>query len=276
MLNQQIDITDLRNRFIYQLKVDCQGEQEIGLFMSGGIDSCAVLFGLLRLKKRVTVYSFSLPGKLSTDFKTSEKISRKLNCNFVGIELWAEVNLDLIKELMTKYECKKKTYIECLYPFLASMPYVKEKVILTGYESDDHFLLNKEALIHYKKTLELNQEYRRSIFKDYSTDQFEKLKQIGLAFEKRIKSPYCSKPIYDYFYDKTWYEINRPKIKFPLIKMFDEMESINELFYHANLQMGDSRLREHFAVLLNSSVNKNKRTRMMDVYRDMYNQYHSI
>ncbi|WP_084373365.1 asparagine synthase-related protein [Reichenbachiella faecimaris] len=268
--NQQIG--DLRDRFLSQLKLDCQDENEIGLYLSGGIDSCAVLLGLLALNKEVTAYTFSLPGKLSTDFRTAQKVAEKFNCKFVGVELWQNVNLSIVYKLMKTFQCRKKTDIECLYPFLATMPHVKERVVLTGYESDDHFLLNRQAMTHYKKTLELNQAYRRSIFQNYSTLQFEKLKEIGLSHGKSIQSPYCSKPIYDFFYDKTWNDLNKPKRKYPLIQMFDQMSLIGDLLYHSNLQMGDSGLREHFAVLLNSSINKNNRSRVMDLYRDLFNE----
>lgn len=268
--------TELRTIFLNELEKMTQGEDKVALFLSGGIDSNAVLIGLKKLGKSVAVYNFKLDGqKPSTDYILAKHNAERFDCDFIEINLYDPVNKGLVISLIRDFHRKKKTDVECLYPFYCCLPHVKERVILTGFESDKYFLLSRKARVHFKDTLELNQQFREMVFDNYSTDQFNTLKKIAASYGKRIESPYCTKSIYDFFYDKDWNELNTPTIKYPLTTMFEETKALGDL-YHAGLQMGDSGLREHYEPLLDSSLNKNGRTRMMDLYRDIYNEYHKV
>ena len=58
---------ELRKIFLAQLNRICGYYHQVGVFLSGGIDSNAVLFGLLELGKDVTAYSFRVDRVASTD-----------------------------------------------------------------------------------------------------------------------------------------------------------------------------------------------------------------
>ena len=264
----------LKDIFINEVAKIVGDKKEAGVALSAGIDSTCVLFALLELGIKTTVYSFHVEKVFSRDYLYAKKTAEHFSCDFVECVIPRPIDRHSIIELIEKYGLKKKTDIECTYPFLFLLPKVREEVLVTGACADGHFCLSKKGRIHYRHTVELLREFRDGLFDNPNYAQVETFTQICKNnFDNlKIDTPYNKQSIRDYFYDMTWDECNKPKEKFPLRDMFPKMLEQITIFNHTNYQCGDSEIRDIFEVLLDDADwNSKNRSRMIDVYRDMYN-----
>jgi hypothetical protein len=154
-------------------------------------------------------------------------------------------------------------------------PKVKEAILLTGGAADGHFCLSKRGMIHFRHTLEKMNEFRDNLFDEPNYSQRVTLNELGWHENQvSVRAPFGADSVREYFRTKTWEDINRPKQKQVLTDMFTQFELIKR-FNHTNLQCGDSMIREVFEEMLDiSDLNKKNRTRMMDLYRDLYFDFH--
>lgn len=249
--------------------------------LSSGIDSSDIMFYLKDIGVDVHAYTFRREGVISTDFA-----SAKSNCAAIGVpfhEVIIPNNIDrtLIERLMSDFGLRKKTEIECCYPMDYVWKQMAEdgfKKAFSGYICDQYFCISKNAMMHYKETLELNQEFRRG---KMDLLDFEKTGKwtwgrqtkawAGQAayYGLELEMTYVDKRNYDFFYNFSWYELNSPREKYPLWMLFPEYVKKCELYKHTNLQCGDSQIRELFEPLLDDkTLNVKNRKRMLDLYRD--------
>lgn len=265
----------------------CSGSDTVGVALSSGIDSNLLMFSLLEAGKKVRAYSFHREGVLSTDYVLAKQNAETLNVPFTEVVVPNELDMTKLKKLMTKYNLKSKTDIECTY----TMSFVWEAMgrdrvpyAVAGIGIDNHFGSSKTASIHYKETLELNQEYRKIKYDRYDFETTgrwglsdQAMAWVGLANENGVslKLPATEKQVYDFFYTKTWYELNEPTQKHPMWECYPEYVKKLDLRKHTNLQCGDSLIRELFEPMLESKLNKKSRKRIMDLYRDLHEEYNS-
>ena len=79
--------------------------------------------------------------------------------------------------------------------------------------------------------------------------------------------PYFEPEVYDYFYDRSWEEINKPYQKALIKDRFDEFKKI-KVKPHINYQLC-AEIDKLFENLIdNKEININNRTRVMDICRD--------
>lgn len=265
---------ELKTIFMKEIKQQTFGYNNVAVALSSGIDSAAVMFALLELGKHVRAYTFHVEGVESQDL-----IHARANAKTFGVELIEsvipkKVNVNLVLRIIYKFNRKKKVDIECLYPFFYILPKVKEEVLLTGHGADGHFCISKKGMIHFKHTLEKMNEFRSDTAGDSS--QRKTLQEIAWHEAKiRINFPFPHPLIVQYFSTKTWDEINRPKQKQTLTDMFPDQFAKIKRFNHTNLQCGDSMIREVFEPMLdNGFLNTKRRSRMVDLYRDLYLYFH--
>ena len=223
--------------------------ERIALCLSGGIDSVVLFSLLLQHKKQVTVYSFTLQNYISEDFKKAKNLAERFNCVFEPIYL--PVDLDILKKdifiLHSKYNCKKKTEYECVWPFLYVYPKIKESVIVTGLGAEGHFGCTKKGILHFKNDLDT---FRNQYFNQDNVNQIQQHTKLCKEFSLDYYFPFLSKDIREFFIGKTWDEVNKPKIKYPILNLIDFEFSPKS----SNLQVG-SNIREHFDLLLNTDWN---------------------
>ncbi|MHC4314765.1 MAG: asparagine synthase-related protein [Planctomycetota bacterium] len=270
-------MNELKRIFLQNLDLITMGESDVAVCLSSGIDSTSNMLGLLELKKNVRAYSFHIEGVQSQDFVHARANAKTFGVEFIECVIPNEVNVDIVIEIISDYKRKKKTDIECIYPFYYLFPLVKEHVVLTGAYADVHFCISKNAMIHFRHTLELMNQCRMKLFKNKDTSQITELAQMARErFGLRVETAFDKMNMINYFADKTWDEINRPRQKQAYVDMFPEQFEKIRRFNHTSLQCGDSQIRELFEPLLNSEIlNVNKRKRMMDLYRDLYFEFHS-
>ena len=250
---------------------DCTSK-EVGVLLSGGVDSTSLAFAALRLGKRVSAYTFHIAGYNSYDSLQAKKTAQSFGWSICDIE----VPIDRIEEdfqrLASKYECKKKTHFECTFPFLYVYPEIQQSVVLSGVAADGHYGVSKKACIHYKEP--------KSLFDEFRSDYFEQknpaglLQQLLLASEHNIKliTPYLDEAVVQHFRKYDWYELNKPYQKHHVREAFPEFENV-KIKNHINLQLGAGidKLFER-EVLSSKKLNFNNRIRVMDICRDWSNK----
>ena len=83
-------------------------------------------------------------------------------------------------------------------------------------------------------------------------------KRVADKHNKKFITPYLSKAVRDFFYDKDWYELNEPFQKHHVVNDFIEFKKFN-FKKHINLQLGAG-IDKRFETLLNNSrINPNNR-----------------
>lgn len=283
-------IDELRNIYeaiISESLVGIDKNEKIGVALSSGIDSNSILYALIKLGyTNVHGVTFHRQNVLSTDFLVAKQTCKNLGVGFIEVIIPDKINLALIKHMIKTHKMKKKTYIECLY----TMDYVWEEMrkngivhAFNGAISDAYFCINKKASMHFKKTLELNQQFRMSCFENVVFDdagvpiqsnypQGKYWVRMAAEHGVNMRMPFDDTRLFKYFWDLSWYDLNEPREKYPLWQLYPDMVSKSgKLGKHTNLQCGDSEIRPLFECLLaDPSVNTRKRIRMMDVYRDMF------
>ena len=110
---------------------DNVSDEEVGLLLSGGLDSITVGISCELVGKKVNAYSFHLEDNLSYDFEMASTIASKRGWNFIKIVV---PKSKLVEDWyrLVKLGCRKKTHFECVFPFLYVYPNIKEKYVLTG------------------------------------------------------------------------------------------------------------------------------------------------
>lgn len=284
------EFKDLFERVLSNELKNVSKTEPIGVALSSGIDSNAVLFGLIHLGYNVVGYTYYRTGHHSYDYLVAKKTCENLGIPHVGVEIKDDLDFPLIKHLIKDHDFKLKTAIEVLY----IMNHVFEKmhmdgikVAFCGCDADDYFCISKKAQIHYKTTLELNQEFRKLCFDsiEFGPDGFatnviwdRQLRYWKVIAEENsidLKMPYNRLEFFNFFWDKTWQELNQPKQKYPLWSLYpDFVSKSGKLTTHIDLQCGDTNIREIFEVLLkDKKLNVKKRNRMMDLYRDFWENW---
>jgi len=243
----------------------------VALALSGGIDSLSIMFALLRLGREVTAYSFRLDGIQSTDFAEARRWADKTGVNFKPIVLPTEIERlkEDVKILVDQYGLSKKTDIECAWAFLYLLPVVQESVLVTGSASDGHFGISKKAMIHFRHSTEKLDEFRNMTFSNPNYAQQVTIKQLGQIYNVDVKVPYASQPMRDLFMGCSWKELNTPKQKQPIIDSFIPNFKQGKVRQHTNLQLGDSKIAEHFTKLLNTDWNTKRHKSVVGIYNSV-------
>ena len=235
---------------------------DIALCLSGGIDSIALFSLLLEHGKKINVYSFAF-DESSHDFIIARSLADKAKCHFTPIFLPRDIET-LKNDVLTlhkDYGCVKKTEYECVWPFLYVYPCIKESVIVTGLGSEGHFGTTKKASIHFKNDLD---SFRREFFSNPNVSQKNQHEALCKNFHIASWFPFLTKEVFDWSLGKTYDEINKPKLKQPLIDMitFDIRPK------PSNLQCG-SGIREHFDELLTTSWNRHNYKSVVGVLNEI-------
>lgn len=244
-------------------------DKDVAVLMSGGIDSLTCAFSAMRLGKKVHTYTMKVNGIDSGDSIASKEAAKIYGWDHNEIN----VPIDNIKEdflkLINDYNCKKKTQVECAFPFLYVYPKIKQKYVLSGWAADGHYGLSKRAMIHFR--------YPKRLFDNFRYDYFNKenivgiLQQYKLAEENDLTfvAPYVYEHVYNYFITKDWDTLNKPFQKYEVVKDYPEFKRLPKVRKHENLQLCAG-IPKYFEMLLNDKeLNTRNRKRVMDLVRDL-------
>lgn len=255
---------------------ELEGHKSIAVALSAGIDSAMILFCLLDLGYKVTAFTFHREGVISTDFKLSKENCKILGVDFVEVIVPNKIDTNRLIHIMRDLKVKNKSAVECTY----TMDYVWEKmqehnvdIAFSGIGNDSLYGSSKKANIHFGKTLELNQLFRRNNFMSTGTYQFNGQVKAwsNLCAEKGIKLsvPIWDRTIYDFLNPFTFKELNTPTQKTPCWNLYPDYVEKTTIKKHENLQCGDSQIRELFEpLLLDKVANPNNKKSMLAFWKD--------
>ena len=226
---------------------------------SGGMDSSSVVLSALDIGKEVRIYSFSFGDKFSSDFEAARKLAWEFNLTFVPVWLPTEQDeiVETVKHLIKKVGCKKKTAIECLFPFYYLIKIMKEfedETLVTGVAADGHFGLSKKAMIHYSKDDQKFKKFRQDYFSNLESAGTKRLIKLCELNKINLCNPYFEPSVFSLWIDKNWQELNKPRQKEVIRKYYPELDDL-KIKPHTNLQLGDSKIAHRVG---NAVISKDK------------------
>ena len=213
---------------------------------SGGIDSSSVVLSALDVGKDVTIYSFSFGDNFSSDFDAARRLAYKFDLTFTPVWLPTEQDeiVETVKHLIKKVGCKKKTAIECLFPFvylIKQMQHFEHETLVTGVAADGHFGLSKKAMIHYSKDDQKFKKFRQDYFSNLESAGTKRLIKLCELNKINLCNPYFEPSVFSLWIDKNWQELNKPRQKEVIRKYYPELDDL-KIKPHTNLQLGDSKI----------------------------------
>lgn len=252
-------------------------DDTVAVHLSAGVDSLTCAFASARLGKKVVGYSFFLDGQPTTDSMGAEEISKIFGFDFVPIDVPVDAIEEQFFNLIRNYECKKKTQVECTFPFLYVYPEIKEIDVISGIAADGWYGSSKKVCINFKEPKSLFDSYRESYFASDNIAGLNQQLQLAKEFNKNYIAPYLDDRVRDYMMKLDWYDINKPFNKAPIVNAFPEFKKIpNRRKHHENLQLV-GRVDKYFETLLdNPLINVYNRSRVMDLVRDHQNTSNTL
>ena len=238
-------------------------DKEVAVLLSGGVDSLSVAFAAHRLGKKITAYTFHLENNRTYDAMKAAEVAKLFGWDCVTVIVPTFNIKNDFQRLVKEVRCKKKTHFECCFPFLYVYPEIKENVVLSGWAADGYYGISKKAILHYGpgKTKEKFDEFRDNYF--------------DINNKKQLLTPYLSMTIKDFFYNKTWEELNKPFQKHHVVNAFEEFKKF-KFKKHINLQLGAG-VDKLFETLIDDKfINFKFRKRVMDICRDWSNMSDDI
>jgi asparagine synthetase B (glutamine-hydrolysing) len=219
---------------------------KMAIATSGGIDSASLVMAAQDLGKKQIIVSFTFDDFESHDFKSARLLAKHFNIDFLPVILPSYQNeiVETVHFLIKEIKCKKKSAIECMFPFVYLLKVLKKKKIdtlVTGLAADGHFGLSKKAMIHYSKDDKKFKQLRQEYFSTYESAHIVRLQQLCNNNQILLQNPYFSPLVFDLWIDKNWQELNKPRQKEAIKKYFPELDKF-KIKPHTNLQLGDSKI----------------------------------
>ena len=174
-------------------------DDKVAVLLSGGVDSLSVGFAAeVVLGKKVHAYSFRLDTQTSYDYEKAKEVAEQFDWKFTGIEIPTNNLVEDFHKLV-ELGCLKKTSYECTYPFLYVYPQIQEKYVLSGWAADGYYGISKKAMMHYKHTQELFDEFRDNYFRPDMCANYNWHKKVSEQYNKILVTPYLDGKIKEFF-----------------------------------------------------------------------------
>lgn len=248
-------------------------DDQVTVFMSGGIDSHACLFACIDLGLKVNVLSFTLDTHESTDFKAARHAAETFGLEFIPIVL--PTNEEHLKSWVRfavhKLGLSNKSEIECSWPLYTAIRHLghqeKTKHIVLGLGGDSYFLMAKSASMHCKDmVLEQRRKATRRVLSQNSL----------VKREAHARGIYAHLPYFEFgrIYAELQMETDFKKINSPqksfYNQAFPEYRKRCKVRGHQNFQLGDTNISGIFSdVLLKSDWNTRNSKAIIAVYNDV-------
>ncbi|MEX0596219.1 MAG: asparagine synthase-related protein [Candidatus Paceibacterota bacterium] len=223
------------------------------IFLSGGIDSATILAASLVLGWKPLCITFHLDEE-SDDARIAKSMAETFNCEIEVIKISSDIEtLKRDVETIIDMGTIRKTYIQCMQPFLYMVPELKKRGYDTGYwgmGSGDLVGDSREAYFaHHRSVVEWNKKRRKDSYiiqnDPIKTSDGWIMLKLKKYYDFNILDPYHNTPLKEYVLERTFEEIHKPKNKILHIDAFPHFWNTNKLWYrrHANMQI-NSGIRE--------------------------------
>ena len=242
-------------------------DNEVAVTLSGGVDSQSVAFCAHRLGKKITAYTMYVNGIVSKDAQHAIDVAEHFGWDIEAIDVPIDALIEDFMRLINDYKCKKKTQVECTFPFLYVYPRIQERCVLSGWAADGYYGLSKRCALHYKEPKEKFDEFRDEYFGAENVVGINQQYLLSKEYDKQFIVPYMYQRVKDHMYTFDWYQMNKPYQKHVVVEAFPEFKEI-KVRKHESLQLAAG-VPEIFETLLdNRDINLYNRTRIMDLVRD--------
>ena len=251
-------------------------DKEVGILMSGGVDSLSLAFASHRLGKKVHVYTFHLEDNESYDSQKANEAAKEFGWDITTTIVPTD-NLELednFIKLATEFDCKKKTHFECTFPFLYIFPKIKQKYILSGIAADGWYGVSKKAMIHFREPKEKLDKFREDYFSAKNPAGILQQYTLAKLYNKIYLHPYLwNKEVKEFFMKYNHKELHNCVQKYHVRTAYKkEFDRLKRVKPHLNLQL-ISNIDKLFETLLDSEkINFKNRGRVMDICRDWANR----
>lgn len=251
------------------------GDQDTAaVLLSGGIDSLSCAFALEEIGVNPVGYTFFVDGKGSEDVRAARKAADLFGWSHTVVMIPTDtLEADFLR-LARDYDCQKKTHFEVTWPFLYLYPEIEEDTVLNGLFADVHCGLSKKAMMHYRDTLDSLNEYRKGYFQSRSPSGIRQQEKLADEHDLNFVAPYADEEVKRYWREYRWEEINKPNQKQMIMQAFPERYKQFGWRAPKNLQI-EGGVDDVFERLLDSDLNKNGRSRVMDLCHD-YGKYNNL
>jgi asparagine synthetase B (glutamine-hydrolysing) len=269
----------LRSIITNHLKDKIEFPDSVAVLCSGGMDSLSVILSCLDLGISPTLYTFYLKSFPSKDLESSQYISKLFNLKLTEIAIY-DNNLDILQQdvlnIIKRFDVKKKTAIQCIYPFLYVAPAVEEKVILTGLCADDLYGTPRSMAKH-ASNIEFFNELRNGKVQNPNASSYLQIKTLFESYGKQFIAPYKeSEPLIGFLSSMSYREMNSPKQKLPAYQAYEKELTTHQLYRrNSNLQCG-SMIREWHDKLLLSEHNTIGANTIIALYNHWHRENNEI
>jgi len=243
----------------------------VAVLMSGGIDSLTCAFSAMRLGKKVNTYTMKVNGIDTEDSVSSKEAAKIYGWNHTEIDVPINNIKEDFQRLIKYYNCKKKTQVECTFPFLYVYPKIKERFVLSGIAADGYYGLSKRAMINFRYPKESFDKYRIDYFKAENPAGILQQEQLARETESYLVAPYFNFSIYNWMLERDWDFFNKPFQKAGIIEAYPEFNKLPKKRKHANLQLVAGIPKYFESLLEDRDLNFKNRERVMDLVRDQFN-----
>jgi asparagine synthetase B (glutamine-hydrolysing) len=125
---------------------------EVGLLLSGGLDSLTVGIACEDVGKRVIAYTYELDGFPSVDRPKAEHLAILQGWPLYVVQVPTTRLSESFRSLAIQHHCRKKVHFEVTYPMSFVIPLIEQTEMLSGWNADDHYGNTAKVLIEFAKT----------------------------------------------------------------------------------------------------------------------------
>lgn len=257
--------------------------KDCSLCLSGGIDSSALLYAMLELKRPpVECISFQLMGyPTSDDVKTSKKICATFNIPFKVTLIPTDIKSikDEVTDIIKVTGKTLKTHVHSCYPFRYIAEQASTKNLVFGTWSDS-VLYAENRKLNVAKSKMTDDEFRK-FFNQMRIDRWNSNKHSYYSMRKWIEhngynmlEPYHDKGLFDLALKLDWYEWhqndNGTGVKQLMVMLFkDYFEKTQVNRRPKNMQSGTYIKEAHAKLLTDKSINYRNNKDLFAVYNNI-------
>jgi asparagine synthetase B (glutamine-hydrolysing) len=259
--------------FVKSVAANLIPNKEVGLAMSGGIDSMSVFFALLELNHPFECYTFYQDGIESDDYLSSVKYCKQFNIPLNVIKLPSDVDsvYNDVKEVIPYCGLKlKKTKVETLRPLMYLFKESKHDTILNGSSGDDYQPYKRAVNVLYQKggdELVLLYGYRRNT--NFHADAYDELSQsMARTFNIEFVNCYSDPNIESYFLQFSLADLLKPHKHLVTSAFQNEFDSVGGFRKHSSYQV-NAKITNVHDELLRSRYNKSGHKGIIGLYNEM-------
>lgn len=243
---------------------------DVALSFSGGTDSLGILFSCLELSIKPVLYTYTVQGYPSQDLEYARKVCTRYDLKLNVVTIPSDIGQLVFDVLhMLRDGIRGKVNIQCMHGHYYVAPLVKESQILNGSGIDGVYGVYREVLLNKKAKTQL------TVFNEIRQKHLDNPNDDAMIYQTveydkhgvKILYPYRHSGFVDILMEKTWDEINRPRMKDIFVREYQEQ--FNGFYRQRGSQQIIAGTRELHQKLLQTCYNTKNYKRVDYVYKNM-------